>query len=33
MPVRPGYALAMAAVTGVPVRVAGHLMDQLAVPR
>jgi hypothetical protein len=32
MPVRLGYALAMAAVTGVPVRVAGQLMDQLAVP-
>jgi hypothetical protein len=32
MPVRLGYALAMAAVTGAPVRVAGQLMDQLAVP-
>jgi len=32
MPVRLGYALAMAAVTGVPVRVAGQLMDRLAVP-
>ena len=32
MPVRLGYALATAAVTGVPVRVAGQLMDQLAVP-
>ena len=27
-----GYALAMAAATGVPVRVADQLMDQLAVP-
>lgn len=32
MPVRLGYALAMAAVTGAPVRVADRLMDQLAVP-
>ncbi len=30
--VRIGYALAMAAATGAPVRVAGRLMDQLAVP-
>ena len=29
--VRIGYALAMAAATGAPVRVAGPLMDQLAV--
>ena len=27
-----GYALAMAAATGAPVRVAGQLMDQLAAP-
>jgi hypothetical protein len=32
MPVRIGYALAMAAATGAPVRVADQLMDQLAVP-
>jgi hypothetical protein len=32
MTVRIGYALAMAAATGAPVRVAGQLMDQLAVP-
>jgi hypothetical protein len=32
MTVRIGYALAMAAATGVPVRVASQLMDQLAVP-
>jgi len=32
MPVRIGYALAMAAATGAPIRVAGQLMDQLAVP-
>ena len=32
MPVRLGYALAMAAVTGAPVRVDSGLMDQLAVP-
>jgi hypothetical protein len=32
MPVRIGYALAMAAATAAPVRVAGQLMDQLAVP-
>ena len=32
MPVRLGYALAMAAATGAPVRVAGQMMDQLAVP-
>jgi len=31
MPVRIGYTLAMAAATGAPVRVAGQLMDQLAV--
>jgi len=30
--VRIGYALAMAAATGAPVRVADDLMDQLAVP-
>jgi hypothetical protein len=32
MTVRIGYALAMAAAAGAPVRVAGPLMDQLAVP-
>ena len=32
MTVRIGYALAMAVATGAPVRVAGPLMDQLAVP-
>jgi hypothetical protein len=32
MTVRIGYALAMAAATGVPVRAADHLMDRLAVP-
>jgi hypothetical protein len=32
LPVRIGYALAMAAATGAPIRVAGQLMDQLAVP-
>ena len=32
MPVRIGYALAMAAATGAPVRVADQLLDQLAVP-
>jgi len=32
MTVRIGYALAMAAATGAPVRVANELMDQLAVP-
>ena len=32
MPVRIGYALAMTAATGAPVRVADQLMDQLAVP-
>ena len=32
MTVRLGYALAMAWATGAPVRVAGQLMDQLAVP-
>lgn len=32
MTVRIGYALAMAAATGAPVRVASQLMDQLAVP-
>jgi hypothetical protein len=31
MPVRIGYALAMAAATGAPIRVAVQLMDQLAV--
>lgn len=31
MPVRLGYALALAMATGAPVRVAGELMDQLAV--
>jgi hypothetical protein len=32
MTVRIGYALAMAAVTGAPGRVADQLIDQLAVP-
>jgi len=32
MPVRIGYALAMAAATGAPIRVADQLMDLLAVP-
>ncbi len=32
MTVRIGYALALAAATGAPVRVADQLMDQLAVP-
>ena len=32
MTVRIGYALAMAAATSAPVRIAGQLMDQLAVP-
>jgi hypothetical protein len=32
MTVRIGYALAMTAATGAPVRVADQLMDQLAVP-
>ena len=32
LPVRIGYALAMAAATGAPIRVADQLMDQLAVP-
>ena len=32
MTVRIGYALAMAAATGAPVRVADPLMNQLAVP-
>lgn len=32
MAVRIGYALAMAAATGAPIRVADQLMDQLAVP-
>ena len=32
MTARIGYALAMAAATGAPVRVADQLMDQLAVP-
>src|SRR6185312_5564381 len=32
MPVRIGYALAMAAATGAPIRIADQLMDRLAVP-
>jgi hypothetical protein len=32
MPVRIGYALAMAAATGAPIRMADQLMDRLAVP-
>jgi hypothetical protein len=32
LPVRIGYALAMATTTGAPIRVADQLMDQLAVP-
>ena len=32
MPVRIGYALAMATATGAPVRVADQLMDRLAAP-
>jgi bifunctional DNase/RNase len=32
MTVRIGYALALAAATGAPIRVADRLMDQLAVP-
>ena len=32
LPVRIGYALAMAQATGAPVRVADQLMDRLAVP-
>jgi bifunctional DNase/RNase len=32
MTVRIGYALALAAATGAPIRVADQLMDQLAVP-
>jgi hypothetical protein len=32
MTVRIGYALAMAAATGVPIRVGDQLMDRLAVP-
>ena len=32
MTIRIGYALAVAAATGAPVRVADQLMDQLAVP-
>lgn len=32
MTVRIGYPLALAAVTGAPIRVADQLMDQLAVP-
>jgi hypothetical protein len=32
MPVPIGYALAMAAATGAPIRLADQLMDQLAVP-
>ena len=32
MTVRIGYALAMAAATGAPIRVADQLMDRLAVP-
>ena len=32
MPVRIGYALAMAAATGAPIRMADQLMDRFAVP-
>ena len=32
LPVRIGYALALAAATGAPIRVADQLMDRLAVP-
>ena len=32
MTARIGYAMAMAAATGAPIRVADQLMDQLAVP-
>ena len=32
MPVRIGHALAMAAATGAPIRIADNLMDRLAVP-
>jgi hypothetical protein len=32
LPVRIGYALALAAATGAPVQVADQLMDRLAVP-
>ncbi len=32
MTARIGYALSLAAATGVPVQVAGQMMDQLAVP-
>ena len=32
MPVRIGYALAMAAATGAPIQVPDQIMDQLAVP-
>jgi bifunctional DNase/RNase len=32
MTARVGYALALAAATGAPIRVAGQVMDQLAVP-
>lgn len=32
MTARIGYALALAAATGAPIRVAGRLMDELAVP-
>jgi hypothetical protein len=32
LPVRIGYALALAAAAGAPVRVADQLMDRLAVP-
>jgi hypothetical protein len=32
MTVRIGYALALAAATGAPIRVAGQPMDRLAVP-
>jgi hypothetical protein len=32
LPVRIGYALAMAAATGAPIRLADQLVDQLAVP-
>ena len=32
MPVRIGYALAMAAATGAPIRMSDQLMDRFAVP-
>ena len=32
MPVRIGYALALATATGAPIRIADNLMDWLAVP-